>query len=121
MNTSIEQVTGPVAPVVSAILEHVTQLSLPLPPQLQIDHICYRVENVAQYKQTRGALLAFGTLATESMINGRPIASIKLYEPLQVSLTASLAAKWGATVSIPCIEVPALELLSLEHAITLSY
>jgi hypothetical protein len=102
---SLESITGPVAPVVTAILEYVAQLALPLPSQLQIDHVCYRVEHFAQYKQIRDALLSFGTLATESMINGRPIASIKLYEPLQLSLTASLAAKWGASVSIPCIEV----------------
>lgn len=63
----------------------------------EIDHICYRCATLAEYRQKCHALVpAWGKLLTESVINGRPIATIALHKPLQ-----------AAGVSVRLLEVPA--------------
>ncbi len=50
---------------------------------LFIDHICYRVETDARYRELREYLLQQGnTLLVESIIGGRSIATFKLSTPL---------------------------------------
>ena len=49
----------------------------------QMDHICYRVESLRQYRRTLDALVpALGELLVESMIGGRPIAIVALHTPI---------------------------------------
>lgn len=48
----------------------------------ELDHICYRVETAERYEEVKAALLAAGVLLTEKPIGGRPIATIKLHEPI---------------------------------------
>ena len=49
----------------------------------ELDHLCYRVETMSNYLDTKKVLLEHGTLLGESEINGRPIATYKLHEPIQ--------------------------------------
>ncbi|MEO1263593.1 MAG: VOC family protein [Bacteroidota bacterium] len=48
----------------------------------QLDHICYRTESVQQYIDLKNKLIQIGELLTESNINGRPIATFKLIDPI---------------------------------------
>lgn len=48
----------------------------------ELDHLCYRVATETRYAELRTALLPLGELLTEKLINGRPIASFKLHQPL---------------------------------------
>jgi D-alanyl-D-alanine dipeptidase len=75
-----------------------------------LDHLCYRVQTLSEYHEMKEKLSAYGKLLTEEEINGRPIASFKLTEPLTY-----LDRK------IPLIELPAPKANSfhskgLEHA-----
>lgn len=49
----------------------------------EMDHICYRVETSESYKDISNKLLEQATLLTESQIQGRPISTFKLHEPLE--------------------------------------
>lgn len=49
---------------------------------LPIDHICYRVVSVEDYERAKATLLQDHELLAETLINGRPIATFKLREPL---------------------------------------
>lgn len=49
----------------------------------ELDHICYRVENLDQYKEKKNDLSQHGKLLVESMINGRLISTFKLHSPIE--------------------------------------
>jgi predicted metalloenzyme YecM len=48
----------------------------------ELDHICYRVESLDQYKIKKVELGFLGELLIESMVNGRLISTFKLSEPI---------------------------------------
>jgi predicted metalloenzyme YecM len=48
----------------------------------ELDHVCYRVSSLENYSVKKSALSDFGTLLTEADVNGRPIATFKLHQPL---------------------------------------
>ncbi|MEL6142598.1 MAG: VOC family protein [Bacteroidota bacterium] len=48
-----------------------------------IDHICYRVASMERYFELKTALLSQNELLTESIINGRPIATFRLQEAIK--------------------------------------
>ena len=48
----------------------------------ELDHICYRVTSVDQYKIKKNELMNYGELLIESMVNGRLISTFKLHEPI---------------------------------------
>lgn len=50
--------------------------------QYELDHICYRVESVDQYKVKKEELSHLGELLVESMVNGRMISTFKLFDPI---------------------------------------
>lgn len=49
----------------------------------ELDHICYRVETMDSYYNISKLLLDHAILLTESQIQGRPISTFKLNEPLE--------------------------------------
>ncbi|MDD4972969.1 MAG: VOC family protein [Bacteriovorax sp.] len=48
----------------------------------ELDHICYRVQSVSEYKIKKEELSSLGELLIESMVNGRLISTFKLYGPI---------------------------------------
>lgn len=48
----------------------------------EMDHICYRVETQERYEAVKDELSELGELLSEAVINGRPIATFKLAEPI---------------------------------------
>lgn len=67
----------------------------------EIDHACYRVGTVERYEEVRGQLLQQGTLLSEALINGRPIATFQLKEPVIVT------DKQGTSWPVGLVELPA--------------
>jgi predicted metalloenzyme YecM len=60
------------------------------------------VESIAEYRSTIDALVpSCGHIAGECMIGGRPIATIALHQPLEVTLPSS-----GRVIRIPALELP---------------
>lgn len=57
----------------------------------EIDHVCYRVADLTQYEHMKMRLGEFGVLLTEAPINGRPIATFRLHNSVQV--TPKIAVK----------------------------
>lgn len=47
-----------------------------------IDHLCYRVSNVDHYEERKNDFSRFSDLLVESEVNGRPISTFKLKEPI---------------------------------------
>jgi predicted metalloenzyme YecM len=48
----------------------------------ELDHICYRVESLDEYKVKKLELESFGELLIESTVNGRLISTFKLHSPI---------------------------------------
>ena len=61
-----------------------------------IDHLCYRVSSLDRYDALKKDFSTFGTLLVESEVNGRPIATFKLFDPIT----------WG-DANIDVVELPA--------------
>ncbi len=51
---------------------------------LLLDHACYRVTTQEEYLNLKNKFSLIGELLIESIVSGRPIATYKLYEPLQI-------------------------------------
>ena len=49
----------------------------------QIDHICYRTSTLESYHEKCKSFLKFANLLIESDVNGRPISTFKLHEPIR--------------------------------------
>lgn len=49
----------------------------------QMDHICYRVSSIEVYAAKKQELTAFGKLLGETQVNGRPISTFRLFEPIR--------------------------------------
>ncbi len=50
---------------------------------LELDHLCYRVEDLGRYMELRGQLDEEGILLAESTIGGRLIATYRLNNPIR--------------------------------------
>ncbi len=92
-----------------SLLKELTDMGMDLSGNT-IDHLCYRVENEHQYKSLKDDLAKIGTLLTEANVNGRPISTYRLHEPLKYQ-----------SHSISLIELPAPKSgtcyrLGFEHA-----
>jgi len=51
----------------------------------EVDHICYRVASLDRYQELKEELGSLGRLLSEATVNGRPIASFKLYKPFKLN------------------------------------
>lgn len=51
-------------------------------PYWQIDHLCYRVDSLEKYVELKKSFEQFSKLLIESQVNGRPIATFKLNNPI---------------------------------------
>lgn len=67
-------------PMLDVIFARLDELRLPT--DLVCDHVCYRVATHSRYEELREALEADGTLESQAMIAGRPIATFQLHTPI---------------------------------------
>jgi uncharacterized protein len=65
------------------ILSQIRRLKLPMRDHWSIDHLCYRVETLAEYDSVKQEFFALGDLLIESEVNGRLISTFKLFEPIE--------------------------------------
>ncbi len=71
-----------------------------------IDHICYKPKEFEEYESLKSIILNAGnTLASEVLINGRPIASFKLKDPIVIG-----------DYTIDCLELPAPKEVGESHS-----
>lgn len=95
MPNEITNLLGNSAPFLDAIFDYLAQKKLNI-SNYQLDHICYRVETTKKYLYLKEKLSNFGELLIESKINGRSIATFKLYQPIIYKKR-----------KIDCVELPA--------------
>lgn len=48
----------------------------------ELDHICYRVDSIENYRTKKIQLQSFGKILAETMVNGRLISTFKLNSPI---------------------------------------
>lgn len=64
------------------LFEDMARHKVEIPPHWKIDHLCYRVDSLDRYNLLKKEFSKFGRLLIESEVNGRPIATYKLNEPI---------------------------------------
>ncbi len=76
----------------------------------EVDHVCYRVADLATYERYRLEFSSFADLLSEAFINGRPIASFKLRDPVMLASGARVAV-----VELPAPKAEAANAEGFEH------
>ena len=65
------------------LLEEVRAEGFDLSDFAQMDHMCYRVASLDAYRAKKQELAKLGRLLGETQVNGRPIATFRLFEPVR--------------------------------------
>jgi predicted metalloenzyme YecM len=66
----------------ATILRKTANAGFDLADFVQMDHICYRTVSAQNYNDKKTQLGAIGRLLGEAMVNGRPISTFRLTQPL---------------------------------------
>lgn len=82
MNT-LQNIIGDYEQFLKDILQEVQGVGFDLGDFVQLDHLCYRVATIEAYKRKKAELQTTATLLSEVLINGRPIATFHLGEPIR--------------------------------------
>jgi predicted metalloenzyme YecM len=94
--TDLQSVIGGYPAFLEDIVGRVVADGFDLADFVQMDHMCYRVASMEDYGRKKAELAKVARLLDENMINGRPIATFRLTEPVVYD-------KWR----IDAIELPA--------------
>lgn len=94
--TALEGIIGDYPSFLEDILGRVTAEGFDLSDFVQIDHMCYRTTSLQNYSEKKSELSSVSQLLGETMVNGRPISTFRLHEPI-------MHAPWR----IDAIELPA--------------
>lgn len=69
----------------ASVLSEAERREIQIAAHWQIDHLCYRVSELARYHEMKTFLASCGELLTESDVNGRPISTFRMHEPFIAS------------------------------------
>jgi predicted metalloenzyme YecM len=78
----LEDVIGDYTTFLEAVLDAVEAEGFDINDFAQIDHMCYRTSSVENYHEMQSSLEAVANLVGETTVNGRPISTYRLIEPL---------------------------------------
>lgn len=78
----LEQIIGDYPTFLDDILGRVTDEGFDLADFVQIDHMCYRTTSLDNYVEKKSELATVAKLLGETLINGRPISTFRLQEPV---------------------------------------
>mmetsp|Transcript_16822 Transcript_16822/g.33574 ORF Transcript_16822/g.33574 Transcript_16822/m.33574 type:complete len:204 (-) Transcript_16822:41-652(-) len=94
---TLNSILGSVPAFIDACHAELTRCGFDAPSLgCEMDHVCYRTETTAEYRAVLDALVpAAGEVLVESMIGGRPIATVRLHRPVS-----------HGGYSVSCVEVP---------------
>ncbi len=79
---ALDDIIGNPLVFLEELFSRINDIELDVTPYF-LDHICYRVESVSDYKLKKEQLMLHGELLIESMINGRLISTFKLHTPIE--------------------------------------
>lgn len=100
MRKNLTSILGSPDTFLDALFTELSRNAIPL-DGLYMDHICYRVETMAEYEYLRTELLKIGQLLSDKTIGGRPIAVIEIhdsyyYQNREISIIELPAPKKGS-------------------------
>jgi predicted metalloenzyme YecM len=78
----LKQIIGDYPTFLDDILGRVVAEGFDLSDFIQIDHICYRTTSTENYAAKKDELSSVAKLLGETLINGRPISTFRLNEPV---------------------------------------
>lgn len=105
----LKEVIGDYPTFLDDILAKVVEDGFDLTDFVQIDHMCYRTVSAENYAQKKSELEAVAKLLGETMINGRPISTFRLNEPV-------LHDPWRIdSIELPAPKAGAEHVEGLEH------
>ena len=81
MQKTLEEIIGDPHLFLEELFSKISDIELKV-ENYELDHICYRVQSIDEYKIKKEELKNFGELLIESMVNGRLISTFKLHDPI---------------------------------------
>jgi uncharacterized protein len=106
---ALQQVIGDYQAFLKQILQEVVDEGFDLADFVQLDHMCYRVPSLERYETKKQELAKVGKQIGENQVNGRPIATFRLHQPVRFDGWRIDAVE----VPAPKADVPTAE--GLEH------
>ncbi len=79
---SLDEIIGSPIAFLKELFSRIDDIELDVAPYF-LDHICYRVESIADYQRKKEQLSHHGELLIESIVNGRLISTYKLHIPIE--------------------------------------
>lgn len=80
--SDLKEVIGDYPCFLEDILGRVVDEGFDLSDFSQIDHMCYRTDSTENYAKKKSELATVAKLLGETMVNGRPISTFRLYAPV---------------------------------------
>jgi predicted metalloenzyme YecM len=106
---TLTDVIGDYDTFLAATIDKVVAAGFDLKDFSQLDHLCYRTISTENYEAKKQQMIEFGTLLTETIVNGRPIAVFRLKQPLY-------SGPWRVDVlELPAPKAGAAKPEGLEH------
>lgn len=81
MKTQLNQIIGDPQIFLNELFGMLADIELNV-EKYEMDHLCYRVATEEEYAEKKQALSLHGELLIESIVNGRPISTFKLHDPI---------------------------------------
>jgi uncharacterized protein len=63
-------------------LTYLSSVGITVSTSMEIDHVCYRCSSIEEYAIVKASFCTIGTCLVESIIGGRPIATVLLSNPI---------------------------------------
>lgn len=79
----LQKIVGDYLAFLDRLLREVADKGFDLSDFSQMDHICYRVGTLEAYQSKKQELASVARLLAETQVNGRPIATFRLREPIR--------------------------------------
>lgn len=78
----LQDIIGDYTAFLDDLLARVAGAGFDMSDFVQIDHLCYRTTSADNYREKKAELSAVATLLRETQVNGRPIATFRLRQPI---------------------------------------
>lgn len=79
----LQDIIGDYPAFLKQIVQEIKNAGFDLADFVQMDHMCYRVPSLEFYETKKQELAKVGTLLDEVQVNGRPIATFRLRNPVR--------------------------------------
>ncbi len=82
---ALQTIIGDYSTFLDTIIQKIGAAGFDFADFSQMDHMCYRAVSDENYQYKKQELQQVGTILAETMVNGRPIVTVRLHEPVRHS------------------------------------